>query len=345
MAKKEQQTFADIMKDLKARRYAPVYYLMGDEPYYIDVIADYIADNALQPEERDFNQTVVYGSDVDVSWIINAAKRYPMMSERQVVIVKEAQNVSKMDELCFYLQKPQMSTVLVMCHKNGTLDRRKYKKLAADIERTGVLFESKRLRDGMLPGFVNTYVASRGLTIDPKGAQMMAESIGSDLSRMAGELDKLAIVAKAAGTTTVTPDMIERNIGISKEYNNFELRSALVEKDELKANRIIKYFAENPSANPIQLTLALLFKFFSDLMLAYYAPDRSERSVAAYLGLTSEWAAQDYTKAMRRYTGVKVMQIIREIRYTDARSKGVGVSSGTISNYDLMRELVFKILH
>lgn len=345
MAKKEQPTFTDIMKDLKARRYAPVYYLMGEEPYYIDRIADYIADTALQPEERDFNQTVVYGSDVNIGWVINTAKRYPMMSERQVVIVKEAQNLSKIDELSFYLQKPQTSTILVLCHKNGKLDGRKYKKLSADIERVGVLFESKRLKDGMLPGFVNTYVATQGLTIDTKGAQMMAESIGADLSRMAGELDKLAIVAKAAHTTTITPDMIERNIGISKEYNNFELKSALIDKDELKANRIIKYFGENPTANPIQLTLALLFQFFSNLMLAYYAPDRSDRSVAAYLGLTSEWAAQDYTKAMRRYTGVKVMQIIRELRYTDARSKGVGVGSGTVSNYDLMRELVFKILH
>ncbi len=345
MAKKEQPTFTDIMKDLKARRYAPVYYLMGEEPYYIDRIADYIADTVLQPEERDFNQTVVYGSDVNIGWVINTAKRYPMMSERQVVIVKEAQNLSKIDELGFYLQKPLPSTILVLCHKNGKLDGRKYKKLAADIERVGVLFESKRLKDGMLPGFVNTYVATQGLAIDTKGAQMMAESIGADLSRMAGELDKLAIVAKAAHTTTITPDMIERNIGISKEYNNFELKSALIDKDELKANRIIKYFGENPNANPIQLTLALLFQFFSNLMLAYYAPDRSDRSVAAYLGLTSEWSAQDYTKAMRRYTGVKVMQIIRELRYTDARSKGVGVGSGTISNYDLMRELVFKILH
>lgn len=342
MAKKE-LTFGEIMKDLKDRKYAPIYYLMGDEPYYIDAIADYIAGNVLKPEERDFNQTIVYGADTDCAQIINAARRYPMMSEWQVVIVKEAQNLGNIDELSYYLQKPLKSTILVLCHKGGTLDRRK--KVAQDIARVGVLFESKKLRDGMLPGFVTTYLSARGLSIEPKAAQMMVECIGADLSRMSGELDKLVIVAKSAGTKTVTPDMVERNIGISKEYNNFELRSALIEKDVLKANRIIKYFSENPSANPLQMTLALLFSFFSNLMLAYYAPDRSDRGVAAWLELRSEWAAQDYTKAMRRFSGVKVMQIIREIRYTDARSKGVGVGSNTISNYDLMRELVFKILH
>lgn len=337
---KQEITCDDILKELRAKQYRPVYYLMGEEPYYIDLIADYITDNILTETEKEFNLTVVYGADVDIATVINAAKRYPMMSEHQVVVVKEAQNIRNMEELSYYLQKPLLSTILVICHKHGVLDRRK--KLAAEIEKTGVLFESKKVKDAQLPAFITSYMKRKGIDVEPKATAMLADFVGADLSRLTGELEKL-IITLPKGHTRVTPEQIEKNIGISKDYNNFELRSALVEKDVLKANKIIKYFEENPKTNPIQMTLSLLFGFFSNLMLAYYAPEKSEQGIANMLGLRTSWQAKDYLAAMRRYNGVKTMQIIGEIRYADAKSKGVGNPS--LSDGDILRELVFKILH
>ncbi|MBS6238955.1 MAG: DNA polymerase III subunit delta [Bacteroides sp.] len=337
---KQEITCDDILKELRTKQYRPVYYLMGEEPYYIDLIADYITDNILTETEKEFNLTVVYGADVDIATVINAAKRYPMMSEHQVVVVKEAQNIRNMEELSYYLQKPLLSTILVICHKHGVLDRRK--KLAAEIEKTGVLFESKKVKDAQLPAFITSYMKRKGIDVEPKATAMLADFVGTDLSRLTGELEKL-IITLPKGHTRVTPEQIEKNIGISKDYNNFELRSALVEKDVLKANKIIKYFEENPKTNPIQMTLSLLFGFFSNLMLAYYAPEKSEQGIANMLGLRTPWQAKDYLAAMRRYNGVKTMQIIGEIRYADAKSKGVGNPS--LSDGDILRELVFKILH
>ena len=336
----KETTYEEIVRDLKNRVYKPVYYLMGEESYYIDKISEYIAQTVLSEEEREFNQTVLYGSDTDIATIINAAKRYPMMAERQVVIVKEAQHVKRMEDLNFYLQKPLHTTVLVICHKNGTLDRRK--KLAAEVEKVGVLFESKKIKDTQLPGFIASYLKRKSVDIEPKASERMAEFVGADLSRMAGELDKL-VITLAPGVRRVTPEQIEKNIGISKDYNNYELRSAIVARDVLKANRIIKYFAENPKTNPIQMTLSVLFGFFSNLMLAYYAPEKTEQGIAGQLGLKSAWQAREYMAAMRMYSGVKVMQIIGEIRYCDAKSKGV--ENASLSDADLLRELVYKILH
>ena len=317
---KQDITCDDIIKELKTGQYRPIYYLMGEEPYYIDLISDYITDNVLNETEKEFNLTVVYGADVDVATIINAAKRYPMMSEHQVVVVKEAQNIRNMEELSYYLQKPLLSTILVICHKHGVLE----------------------VKDAQLPAFITSYMKRKGVDLEPKATSMLADFVGTDLSRLTGELEKL-IITLPKGQTRVTPEQIEHNIGISKDYNNFELRSAIVEKDVLKANRIIKYFEENPKTNPIQMTLSLLFGFFSNLMLAYYAPEKSEQGIAAFLGLKSPWQSREYLNAMRRYNGVKTMQIIGEIRYADAKSKGVGNSS--LNDGALLRELVFKILH
>lgn len=333
-------TYEEIARDLKNRHYKPVYYLMGEEAYYIDRISDYIADTVLNEMEKEFNQTVLYGMDTDVETIINAARRYPMMSKYQVVIVKEAQHLKQLENLSYYLQKPLESTILVLCHKQGVLDRRK--KLAAEIEKVGVLFDSKKIKDAQLPGFITSYLKRKSVEIEPKATEMMAEFVGADLNRMAGELEKL-IITLPKGQKRITPEQIERNIGISKDYNNFELRSALIQRDVLKANRIIKYFEENPKTNPLQMTLSVLFNFFANLMLAYYAPDKSEQGIATQLGLRLPWQSREYLTAMRQYTGVKVMNIIGEIRYYDARSKGVGNSS--LSNAELLKELVYKILH
>lgn len=337
---KQEITCDDILRELRSKQYRPIYYLMGEEAYYIDLISDYIMDNVLTDTEKEFNLSVVYGADVDIATVINAAKRYPMMSEHQVVIVKEAQSIRNIDELSYYLQKPLRSTILVMCHKHGVLDRRK--KLAAEIEKVGILFESKKLKEAQLPAFITSYMKRKGVDLEPKATSMLADFVGTDLSRLTGELEKL-IITLPKGQTRVTPEQIERNIGISKDYNNFELRSALVERNVLKANQIINYFEKNPKTNPLQMTLSLLFGFYSNLMLAYYAPEKSEQGIASFLGLKSPWQAREYQTAMKRYTGVKTMQIIGEIRYTDAKSKGIGNSSLTDS--ELLRELVFKILH
>ena len=256
------------------------------------------------------------------------------------MVVKEAQAIRNIEELSYYLQKPLNSTILVVCHKHGTLDKRK--KLAAEVEKAGILFESKKIKDSQLPAFINSYMKRKGIDMEPKATAMLADFVGTDLSRLTGELEKL-IITLPNGQKRVTPEQIEKNIGISKDYNNFELRSALVEKDVLKANKIIKYFEENPKTNPIQMTLSLLFNFYSNLMLAYYSPEKTEQGVASWLGLKSPWAARDYLTAMRRYNGVKTMQIIGEIRYADAKSKGI--NNASMNDGDILRELVFKILH
>lgn len=338
---KEVVSFDGVMAALRAHRYAPVYYLMGDEPYYIDLIADYVTDHILSEQEKEFNLTVAYGSDTNMGTIINAAKRYPMMAEHQVVVVKEAQNLKDIDDLVYYLMKPQPSTILVFCHKNGVLDRRK--KVASEIVKNGgVLFESSKIKDSQLPQFIMGYIKEQGFSMDPKAVSMMADNVGADLSRLTGELDKL-IITQPKGQKIITPEQVELNIGISKDYNIFELRNALIEKNVLRANRIVRYFAENPKSNPIQQTLAVLFNFFSNLMLAYYAPQKNDVGVADFLNLGPAWKARDYCAAMRKYSGLKTLQIIREIRYTDARSKGIG--QPTAAKDDLLRDLVFKILH
>ncbi|MCZ8371377.1 DNA polymerase III subunit delta [Phocaeicola sp. KGMB11183] len=333
-------TYEEIVRNLKNEVYSPIYFLMGEEDYYIDRISDYLVNHALTETEKEFNLTVLYGADTDIATVINAAKRYPMMSKYQVVVVKEAQHLRNIEELTYYLQKPLASTILVFCYKHGALDRRK--KITAEIEKAGVLFESKKLKEAQLPGFISSYLKRKQVEIEPKASEMMAEFVGADLNRMAGELEKL-IITLPAGQKRITPELIERNIGISKDYNNFELRNALIAKDVLKANQIVKYFEENPKNNPLQVTLAVLFNFFANLMLAYYAPEKTDQGIAAQLGLRSPWQSKDYMIAMQKYSGVKVMQIIGAIRECDAKSKGIGNPS--TPDGELLRSLVYMILH
>lgn len=333
-------TYEEIVRNLKNEVYSPIYFLMGEEDYYIDRISDYLVNHALTETEKEFNLTVLYGADTDIATVINAAKRYPMMSKYQVVVVKEAQHLRNIEELTYYLQKPLASTILVFCYKHGALDRRK--KITAEIEKAGVLFESKKLKEAQLTGFISSYLKRKQVEIEPKASEMMAEFVGADLNRMAGELEKL-IITLPAGQKRITSDLIERNIGISKDYNNFELRNALIAKDVLKANQIVKYFEENPKNNPLQVTLAVLFNFFANLMLAYYAPEKTDQGIAAQLGLRSPWQSKDYMIAMQKYSGVKVMQIIGAIRECDAKSKGIGNPS--TPDGELLRSLVYMILH
>ena len=335
-------TYDSIMKELQERQFKPVYYLMGDEPYYIDKISDWIAENVLQPEERDFNQTILFGSDVNASQIVDAAKRYPMMAERQVVIVKEAQNVRNTEPLEKYFKAPMASTVLVLCHKNGKIDGRK-QGLVKAIRDAGVLYESQKLKDRELPGFIERYLKARGASIDTKSTQMIADAIGADLSRLTGELDKV-LLSLAKEDKRITPQVVEDQIGVSKDYNAFELRDAIVNRNVLKANQIIKYFDENPKAGGLYALLPLVFNYFQNLMLAFYCPQRnSQEALAQWLDMKSPWAARDYVTGMRNYTAMKVLQIISKIRETDAKSKGLDNPNTPAG--ELMRELLFFILH
>ena len=335
-------TYESVMHDLKARDFKPIYYLMGDESYYIDKISDWIAENVLQPEEKDFNQTVLFGSDVNASQIVDAAKRYPMMSEYQVIIVKEAQNVKNVEPIEKYLKAPMSSTILVMCHKNGTIDGRKREYVKA-IQQTGVLFESKKLRERDLPSFIEQYLKGREASIDPKSTQMIADAIGADLSRLTGELDKV-LLSLPESDRRVTPQVVEDQIGVSKDYNAFEFRDAIVNRNILKANQIIKYFDENPKAGGLYALLPMMFSYFQNLMLSYYCPQKgSQEALAQWLDMKSPWGARDYITGMRNYSGMKVMQIISKIREIDAKSKGL--DNPNTAPGELMKELIFFTLH
>lgn len=340
--KKATVTFDAIMRDLKSGKYAPVYILMGDESYYIDRITDYIAENVLDPDDRDFNQTVVFGADTTAAQVADMAKGYPVMpAAHRVVIVKEAQGLKSLDALERYFEKPLASTLLVIAYKNGTIDRRK--KVVGKAEAVGVVFESKKKRDYELPTFIETYLKKNHVAIDPKSAAMIAEHIGADLSRLISELDKV-MISLPDDNRRVTPDIVEREIGVSKEFNIFELKTAIIERNVFKANQIVKYFDKNPKAGSLFSCLPLLYMFFQNLMVAFYAPDKNnDNNLAAFLELKSVWALKDYRVGMRNFSAMKTLQILAKIRETDAKSKGL--DSLNTSTDDLMRELIFFILH
>lgn len=341
MAKKDSNLYLEILKDIRNKNFKPVYFLMGEESYFIDLITDAIIENALTDDERDFNQTIMYGSDVDnYATVVNAAKRYPMMAQRQLVVVKEAQQISNIELLSFYLKQPLASTILVINHKHGVV---KSKKLLSEVEQVGVLYESKKLYDNQLPAFINNYVAASGRTIENKAMQMIADFIGSDLNRLTSELDKLRI-SMGEANTRITPDDVERNVGVSKDFNNFELLNAIVTRNVIKANQIVNYFERNPKSNPFVVTISVLFGFFSNLMIAYFATDKSEQGLMQELKLRSTFQARDYVTAMRNYNAFKCIDVIALLRLYDARSKGIGATSNTTEG-ELLREMVYKIMH
>lgn len=341
MPTKQGVTFQAIMQDLKNRNFAPFYLLMGEESYYIDTISDYIASHVLLPEECDFNQTICFGSDVTAVQVTDMAKRYPMMAEFQVIIVKEAQNIRSLEALEGYLKKPVKSTILVWCHKNGKIDTRK--KVIGLAQAMGVVFESKKLRDYQLPEFIQNYLKSKKATIDPKSCQMIANHIGSDLSRIVSELDKILIYLPN-DNRRVTPDIVEKEIGVSKDFNAFELRNAIVSKDIFKANQIIKYFDNNPKAGSLYSFLPLLFSFFQNLMILHYTPNKSsEQDIARALDLNSTWGIKDLITGLKNYSARKTMDIIFKIREVDGKSKGL--DNPYTGAGELMKELIFYVLH
>ena len=341
MAKTSGITHRDIIAEVGKGEFRPVYLLMGEESYYIDKLSDYISSKAVSEDEAAFNLITIYATkDMDSGAIVNAAKRYPMMSKYQVVIVKECQNVKNFDALNAYLAKPMTTTVLILCYKNGTMDRRK--KTVSLVEASGVVFNSPRLKDGMLPSFISDYLRRKKVEIENQAMMMLVENIGSDLNRLAGELDKLCLTLPQ-GRTRITADDVERNIGISKNYNVWELKSAVISKDVMKANRIINYFCDNPKQGQPIMVVATLFSFFAGVMQAWYAPDKSEQGLMEQLEVRSSFALRDYKVAMGNYSAGKTMRIIAKLRETDMKLKGI--EKGSLSDGDVMRELIFFILH
>lgn len=340
MAKTTGPTYAAIRDDVKAGKFAPVYCLMGDEDYYIDTLSQYIADQALRPEERDWNYDLLYGAETRANDIINIARQYPMMADRRVVLVREFQALPDKEALAAYVKNPSPTTVLILCHKHGKLDARR--SLAQEIKRQGVLFESKRLYDRELPGFVTAYMQRKQKSIEPAAVAMLCDHVGSDLSRLVGEMDKL-LLALPQDQSRVGAKLVEEQTGMSKDFNSFELQNALALRDVYKANQIVKYFDNNPRSFALPATLSSLFNFFSDVLLAYFAPSQTDDGIAQFLGKNTWVCQQAIIPARRKYSGQKVLNIISEIRQTDAKSKGVGGCK--TSPGDLLKELVFFILH
>lgn len=332
-------TYRDVLKDLKARKYAPVYLLQGEEEYYIDRVSDYIEQQVLSEAERSFNQTIFYGKDTDTVTIANTAKRYPMMSDYQVILVKEAQSLKKWDDMLSYIEHPLSSTILVFCYKYGKLDKRL--KVGKAIAKSGVVMDSKKLYENQVPAWISEYLLSGGFRITPKASALIAEYLGNDLAKIAGELDKLVLNLPA--DTEIGVRHIEENIGISKDFNVFELNSALAKKDVLKANRIIGYFAANPRKHPMVMVIGALCGFFTKVLVYHSLKNPSRQAVASALKVNPFFTGE-YELAARNYPLPRLAFIISQLRQYDLRSKGVD-STGNVTEGELMKELVFKILH
>jgi DNA polymerase-3 subunit delta len=330
--------FEQIIADLNNKIYYPVYFLHGDEPYFIDYICDYIEANVLNEAEREFDQTVLYGRDVSIGTVIDTAKRYPMMSGYQVLIIREAQEINKIEDLQPYVDHPLKSTILVLAYKYQKIDKRKT--FAKSLEKNGVLFESARIYDNQVPSWITTQVQGRGYQISPRACALLAEYLGADLGRIMNEVEKLVINLPESGI--INEEVIERNIGISKEYNVFELQSALGARDVVKANRIIAYFAANPKQNPAVVVLTVLFSFFVKLMVYQQLEDKSRNNAASVLSV-NPFFVRDYAEAAGNYSLRKLRGIIALLRQYDLRVKGV--NNASTEEGELLKELVYKILH
>ena len=326
-----------IVNDIKSGNIKPIYFLMGEEPYYIDKLSDYIEENVLTEDEKGFNQTVLYGRDVSIEDIISASKRYPMMAERQVIIVKEAQDLTKtIDKLESYAEHPMPSTVLVICYKYKTLDKRK--KVTKLLDKHGLVYESKKLYENQVGEWIKRVLQGKNYTIEPKAAAMLVEFLGTDLSKINNELEKLQIILPKG--TTISAKHIEENIGFSKDYNVFELRKAIGDRNQLKAYQIAQYFADNPKDNPMVMTTSLVFSFFVNLLQYHGLKDRNPKNVAAVLKV-NPFFLKDYDIALRNYPMKKVSAIVAKLRDIDVKSKGVGANS--LPNHDLLKEMLVGV--
>lgn len=333
-----------ILTDLKAGKYSPVYFLQGEETFYIDLIADYIEQHALTESERGFNQVVVYGKDVAMSTILTHARRFPMMANRQVVIVKEAQDITDLNKeigaklLLDYITKAVPSTVLVFCHKHKSLDKRR--ELGKKIDQYTTALTTKKLYDNQLPEFVVEYTRDKKVSADDKAVQALCEYVGNDLHRLANEIDKLVISLQPG--ESITAERVMNQVGVSKEYNIFELQKAIIQRDMLLANRIVNYFESNTKKNPIIPVVAYLFSFFSKLLVATQAVDKSEKGLASELKV-SPYAVRDYSLALRNYPQAKIIDNLSHIKDADLKLKGVNTGSG--GDGQIIRELVWRLMN
>lgn len=340
MAATTRNSYEAICGDIRQGRFKPVYLLMGEEGYFIDRITSLLEEKVLTETERDFNMLTFYGIDSDVHAIMSAARRYPMMAERQLIVVKEAQNLLRFEELDHYVKNAMPSTVLVINYRHGRVDKRKA--VVKNIDKIGVVFESKKLYDNEIPPFINSWFREKGITIDDKAAQMLTDNVGNDISKLIPQLEKL-MVSLPDTAKRVTAGLVEQNVGISKEFNTFELQKAIIRKDLLTANRIVNHFGKNPKEYPMMATVAVLFNYFSNLLECYWLANRDKQSVMAALQIRSSYIARDYMTGLRHYSAAKVMEIISDLRRFDAASKGVDNVSAT--QHDLLRELVYRIMH
>jgi DNA polymerase-3 subunit delta len=328
-----------IVNDIKAGNIKPIYFLMGEESYYIDKLSDYIEENVLSEDEKGFNQTVLYGRDVTIEDIVSTAKRYPMMAERQVVIVKEAQDLSRtIDKIESYAENPMLSTVLVICYKYKTLDKRK--KVTKLLAKNGIVYESKKLYENQVGDWIKRVLAGKKYSIEPKANAMLVEFLGTDLSKINNELEKLQIILPKG--STITPHHIEENIGFSKDFNVFELRKAIGDKNQLRAYTIADNFAQNPKDNPIVMTTSLVFSFFVQLLKYHGLKDKNPNNVSKVLGV-NPFFLKDYDIALKNYPMRKVSQIVGSLRDIDVKSKGVGANA--LPQSDLLKEMLFKIFN
>ncbi|MFI3240852.1 MAG: DNA polymerase III subunit delta [Bacteroidales bacterium] len=341
MAKKETLTAAEITRDINKSIFKPIYILQGEESFYIDNISELILEKALTEDEKDFNLSIFYGLDSDVRDIINACKRYPLMAQHQVVMIREAQLLKEIDLLQHYVKQPLHSTILVICNKGGNLKATETLKLAK-ASNDVIIFESKKVTDANVAKVINDYVKECKCTIGAKALSMLKDYIGTDISRITGEIDKLVLILNQNNQSEITAELIERNIGISKDFNNFEFEQALREKNMLRAMRIIDYFQKNPKNNPTVVTISLLFSFFSSVLLVHTCKDRSESGLMAQLETRSAYRARIFAEATRKYSALACIKIISYIREFDTKSKGINSRQ---NEYDLLRELTFKILN
>ena len=348
------KTYEQIITDLKNKVYHPIYFLTGAEPFYIDKICDYIEENVLDDMEKEFNQSVFYGIETSLDTIISAAKRYPMMSSHQVIIVKEAQNIKDIKKLLdfkkddkkangleniyHYFEQPLKSTILVFCFKYDSIDKRKaFVKL---LDSKHILFESEEIREYKIAEWIENFIKSEGLTITPHAAQLLSDYLGNDLAKISNEVSKLKLNMPKGGEITI--DNIEENIGISKEFNIFELHAAIGSKNVIKATRIVNYFASSPKENPFPLTIQLIYKYFSQVLMMYSLAQKSPNEKAAALGI-KPFFLRDFETAARNYPLKKLYRIFGYIREYDLKSKGV--DNASVDHGDLLKELVFKIMH
>lgn len=342
MAKKASgQSFRELMTEIKKGNFAPVYILMGEEDYYLDQLTKALENHVVAEADRDFNSMVFYGADVDVASVIGCAQQYPVMSSLQLVVLKEAQTMyqakTQLDKLASYVNRPNRQTVLVIVYKGGTLNATS-PLLKAAKEKGSVVFVSEKLRDYQLSAPILDYCRSRGVGIDDKAVSLLAEYVGNPLSKLFGEIDKLIVAT--GGKERITPELIERNIGISKDFNTFELTKALARRDYVKSMQIIDYFSRNPKQNPGVMVVAAVFGFFSKLFVATVTRDKSDASLIAALELKNQYALRDYRDGLQRYNARMALAAVHAIREYDVHSKGIG---STQNEYELLKELVFKI--